>query len=82
MPLAVNIQVTPALAGSFWTVALNWAEKKEELRDPAASSVTLFWIVTAMATKAMPMEEDLNGCATEVAVTVTKRLEGSEAGAL
>jgi|SRR5215472_4486715 len=25
VPLAVNVQVTPALAGSFWTVALNWA---------------------------------------------------------
>jgi hypothetical protein len=80
--LAVSVQVTPALAGSFWTVALNWVLKKEEPRAPAASSVTLFWIVTAMATKAMPMEEDFDGCATDVAVTVTKRLEGSEAGAL
>ena len=79
-PLAVSDHVTPLPVGSFCTDAMNKAEKK--FPEPAASSVTLFWIVTEMAATVMLIEADFNGFATEVAVTDTVMFEDTEAGAL
>lgn len=82
MPLAVRVQLTPELMGSFCIVALNWALKREEPRVPAENSVTLFWMVTTVAGTTMAMADDFEGCATEVAVSVTVRSEGIAVGAL
>lgn len=80
VPLAVNVQVTPVLGGSFCTVALNWAEKYFPV--PAASPVTLFLMVTTLAGTMMATEANFEGFVTEVAVTVTVRSAGMEVGAL
>jgi len=82
VPLTVNVHVTPLAVGSFCIVARNWARKKEEFRVPAASSVTLFRIVTTVAGTVMTIDADFDGSSTDVAVTVTARSEGIEAGAL
>jgi len=79
-PFEVRDHVTPLLVGSFCTDAMNVAAKK--FPDPAASSVTSFWIVTAMAATVMLIEADFNGFSTDVAVTDTVKFEDTEAGAL
>lgn len=80
VPLAINVHVTPALLGSFCTDALNCAEKL--LSAPAASSVTLLWMITTVAGTVTTIEVNLETCATDVAVIFTVRSEGIAVGAL
>ncbi len=76
VPLCVKVHVTPLLAGSFVTVAVNcWV----------ALTVTVGFVgemLTLMAGTVIVVEADLLGSATEVAVMVTVKLLAGGPGAV
>src|SRR5256885_8992191 len=78
-PLAVSVHLTPAAAVSLSIVTPNWAERY--FPEPAASSVTLFRMAIEIALTITTVDDNFDGSLTEVAVIVTVRSAGTEAGA-